>query len=112
MYEKRVNYHVVLPLGSIVQIAQLVERRTDIPKVRVQIPLGPTIFPFRIGLSCLYVLQLDNLKLSSWYPLLRRKARVDAQKTFSYKYFHKWRLLYGNEARMFFNQNGHREESV
>ena len=30
------------PLGS---IAQLVERRTGIPKMRVQIPLGPTIFP-------------------------------------------------------------------
>ena len=30
------------PLGS---IAQTVERRTGIPKVRVQIPLGPTIFP-------------------------------------------------------------------
>ena len=30
------------PLGS---IAQSVEHRTGIPKVRVQIPLGPTIFP-------------------------------------------------------------------
>ena len=30
------------PLGS---IAQSVERRTGIPKVRVQIPLGPTTFP-------------------------------------------------------------------
>ena len=52
-------------LGS---MAQLVERRTGIPKVRVQIPLGPTTFrwPHSIGLSCLHV-ALRMIQIESKY---------------------------------------------
>ena len=82
MYEKRVNYHVVLPLGS---IAQLVECRSGIPKVRVQIPLGTTMFPLAsqyrfimftccpeddsnrvVHMLCIYSLQSTRWSTQTW----------------------------------------------
>ena len=40
----RLLIHIFL-YSYIFVVAQLVERRTGIPKVRVQIPLGSTLFP-------------------------------------------------------------------
>ena len=86
-----------LPLGS---IAQLVERRTGIPKVSVQFPLGPTIFPLasqytvHVGSSCLRIgysmqsfrkqLFIANIYILAMLETLDHTIRIGSTPTFLY----------------------------